>query len=148
MRSFRDRLRHALAFEIIGLLLITPLAAWALGEPLAHIGGVTLGSALLALGWTYLFNWGFDAALLRATGNTLKRPLLRLGHAVLFELGLLALLGPFIAWWLGIGLWQAVLLDLAFSGFYMVYALGFNWAYDRLFPLPEWQTARRPGPSH
>lgn len=142
MRSFRDRLRHALAFEILGLLLITPLASAVLGLTLDHIGVVTLGSALIALGWTYGFNWAFDAVKLRLTGTTQKGLALRVGHAMLFELGLLLLLGPFIAWWLGISLWQAALLDLAFSGFYMVYALAFNWAYDRLFPLPEWQQAR------
>lgn len=138
MRSFRDRLRHALAFEIFGLVLITPLAAWAMGEGIAHIGAVTAGSAVLALIWTYVFNWGFDLAMQRWRGTTRKGAGLRVAHAVMFELGLLALLGPFIAWWLGVSLWQAVLLDLGFSGFYMVYALGFNWAYDRLFPLPEW----------
>jgi len=23
----------------------------------------------------------------------------------------------------------------------MVYTLGFNWVYDKLFPLPEWKNA-------
>ncbi|MEQ9476658.1 chlorhexidine efflux transporter, partial [Marinovum algicola] len=49
---------------------------------------------------------------------------------------------PFIAWYLGISLWQAFVMDVSFALFYMVYAFGFNWAYDRLFPLPEWKTAQ------
>ena len=45
---------------------------------------------------------------------------------------------PFIAWYLGISPWQALVMDAGFAVFYVVYALAFNWAYDRLFPLPEW----------
>jgi uncharacterized membrane protein len=33
-------------------------------------------------------------------------------------------------------------MDLAFAVFYVVYAFLFNLAYDRVFPLPEWETAR------
>jgi uncharacterized membrane protein len=46
---------------------------------------------------------------------------------------------PMIAWYLQIGIWQAFIMDLGLAIFYMVYALVFNWAYDRVFPLPEWQ---------
>jgi uncharacterized membrane protein len=31
-------------------------------------------------------------------------------------------------------------MDVSLSLFYLVYAFVFNWSYDRLFPLPEWQT--------
>lgn len=136
MRTFRDRLRHALLFEILGLLIITPLAALLLDMPMAHLGVVTAGSALLAVIWTYLYNWGFDRALLAVRGKTDKTFVMRIGHAILFEIGLLAVLMPFIAWWLQVGLWEAFLLDLGFAMFYMVYALAFNWAYDHLFPAP------------
>jgi uncharacterized membrane protein len=46
---------------------------------------------------------------------------------------------PFIAWYLGVSLWQALVMDLFFVAFYLVYAFAFNWAYDKLFPLPEWR---------
>ena len=55
---------------------------------------------------------------------------------------LLLMLMPLIALYLGITLWQAFVMDLAFALFYMGYALVFNWAYDRLFPLSEWQSER------
>ena len=138
MRSFRDRLRHALCFEILGILLITPLAALVLHHPMDQIGMVAAGSALLAMLWTGLYNWLFDHAMQHLRGSTQKGWRARILHAVLFETGLLIMLAPFIAWALGVGLWQAVLLDLGFALFYMVYAFGFNWGYDRLFPLPEW----------
>jgi uncharacterized membrane protein len=56
-------------------------------------------------------------------------------HAVLFECGLLVLLVPFIAWYLAVPLWEALVMDLGLAGFYLVFTLVFNWAYDRAFPL-------------
>ena len=139
MRTNLDRIRHALAFEIIGLLLLAPLGARLFAVPIKDMGVVALVGATLATGWNYLYNLGFDHALKRLRGSTLKSWRLRVLHAVLFEAGLLAALLPFIAWYLQIGLWQAFVMDLGVAGFYLVYAFAFNWAYDRLFPLPEWQ---------
>lgn len=62
---------------------------------------------------------------------------MRVAHAVLFEVGLLAVLMPFIAWYLGVSLLQALLMDASFALFYMVYAFAFNWAYDRVYPVQE-----------
>ena len=141
MRSTRDRIRHAISFEVIGLLLITPLGAFAFGMSLADIGVVGIGSATIATGWNYLYNLGFDRALQRFAGTTRKTVGIRIIHAVLFELGLLAALMPLIAWYLEVSLVQAFVMDLSFAAFYVVYAFLFNWAYDLVFPLPEWQQA-------
>lgn len=138
MRSLKDRIRHALSFELIGLILVTPLGAWVFHFPLHDIGLVALVSATIATAWNFAYNWLFDRMLQKRLGTTLKKGWVRVGHAVLFELGLLALLMPFIAYYLQISLWQALVMDLSFAGFYMVYAYLFNWLYDRIFPLPEW----------
>jgi uncharacterized membrane protein len=57
----------------------------------------------------------------------------------MFQIGLLFALLPLFTWYLGISLWQAFLMDASFDLFDMGYAFVFNQAYDRLFPLPEWQ---------
>lgn len=75
----------------------------------------------------------------RLRGGTRKTTLIRVLHAVMFEVGLLFVLLPLFAWYLGISLWQAFLMDASFALFYMGYAFVFSWAYDRLFLLPEWQ---------
>jgi len=141
MRSPLDRLRHALSFEIVGLLLVIPLGALAFHMPMHDIGVVGIVSATLATLWNLIYNYLFDLGLQRRTGSTEKTKPVRILHAVLFEGGLLVVLMPFIAWYLGISIWQALVMDAAFALFYMLYALGFNWGYDRLFPLPEWQAA-------
>ena len=129
MRTTPDRIRHALSFEVIGLLLVTPLGALAFGHPMTEIGMVALVSATIATGWNYVYNLGFDHALLRLRGTVAK--------TVLFEGGLLAILMPFIAWYLGVSLWNAFVMDAAFALFYLVYAFCFNWAYDLVFPVPD-----------
>jgi uncharacterized membrane protein len=139
MRSTADRIRHAISFEIIGILLATPLGAFVFHLHAGDSAVIVIGSATVAMLWNYVYNLGFDKALDRWRGTTLKSVPIRIVHAVLFELGLLLMLMPLIALYLGISLWQALLMDIAFALFYMLYALAFNWAYDRIFPLPEWQ---------
>jgi uncharacterized membrane protein len=145
MRSTRDRIRHAISFELIGLALVTPLGAIAFGMPVENIGIVGIGSATLATGWNYLYNLGFDHLMRRLTGGTQKSVSVRIAHAILFELGLLVVLLPLIAWYLDIGLIHALAMDISFAAFYVAYAFVFNWGYDRLFPLPEWSNEATTG---
>jgi uncharacterized membrane protein len=142
MRTTADRIRHAVSFEIIGILIATPLAAFAFHMHAGDSAVIVVGSATVAMLWNYVYNLGFDKALNRFAGTTLKSGPVRILHAVLFEIGLLLMLMPLIALYLGITLWQAFVMDLAFALFYMGYALVFNWAYDKVFPLPEWQTQK------
>ena len=135
MRTPRDRIRHALMFEIIALILVAPLGGLIFGIDMTHFGVVAVVSTTVAMGWNYVYNLGFDHALV-ALGQPLdKSAAARVLHAVLFEGGLLLALVPFIAWYLAVPLWQAFVMDLGLAGFYLIYALVFNWAYDRAFPL-------------
>ncbi|MGR3641646.1 PACE efflux transporter [Alterinioella nitratireducens] len=147
MRRPADRIRHAISFEVIALILVTPLGAWVFGFPLHDIGVLSVIGATLAMIWNYVFNLGFDHAMQRALGHTAKTPLMRVGHSVLFELGLLVVLAPVIAWYLGVTLWQAVVMDVAFAGFFLVYAFVFNWAYDVVFPVRSQPVGDRPNTS-
>ncbi|MFC7553459.1 PACE efflux transporter [Pseudoroseomonas wenyumeiae] len=103
------------------------------------MGVIGFGSALAATAWNYVYNLGFDHAMQRLAGHTRKSLGLRVAHALLFEAGLLMVLLPPIAWYLGIGLYEAFVMDLAIAAFYVVYAFVFNLAYDRVFPIPAWQ---------
>ncbi len=141
MRTTRDRIRHAILFELFGLALIIPLGTVLFGLHTADMGVIGVGSALAATAWNYVYNLGFDRAMQRLVGHTRKSLSLRVGHAVLFEAGLLVILLPPIAWYLGIGLVQALVMDLAIAAFYVAYAFTFNLAYDRAFPLPGWDAA-------
>lgn len=137
MRSTADRIRHTLLFEGIAVLAVVAFSLAFLEFAPGAIASLTIAMSLLAMAWNYLYNLGFDLWLLKSRGHAGERSLsLRVGHAVGFESGMLLLGVPLVAWWLGIGLWQALLMDIGFAVFFLVYALVFNWAYDRVFPLP------------
>ncbi|KRE07304.1 hypothetical protein ASE61_23315 [Bosea sp. Root670] len=136
MRSFPDRVRHTVLFEVLGLALVIPGGAMLFNLPATHMGVIGVGSATVATLWNFVYNLGFDHAMLRFIGHTRKSLALRVLHALLFEGGLLVLLLPPMAWYLGMGLWQTFVMDLAIVVFYVVYAFLFNLAYDRVFPIP------------
>jgi uncharacterized membrane protein len=134
MRSTADRIRQAVSFELVGILIVTPLFAWIFDHPLGEMGVLVIIGATAATTWNYLFNLGFDHALMWRRGDVTKTLPLRLLHAVLFEATLLLLLLPIFAWYLGVSLVTALVMEVSFAGFYMVYAFVFTWAYDSLFP--------------
>lgn len=136
MRTRNDRIRHAISFEIIGLIIVAPLGAWVFGKPIEVLGVVVVGSATIATLWNYAFNVMFDRAMLRWRGSVQKTLVLRVIHAAAFEIGLLLVLMPFIAWYLQISWFEAFVMDVSFALFYFVYAFVFNWAYDVVFPVP------------
>jgi uncharacterized membrane protein len=57
---------------------------------------------------------------------------------VLFELFLLCFSLPLIMYWLYISFYKALLLDVSMACFVPLYALGFNWLFDIIFP-PKFQ---------
>ena len=134
MCTTTDRIRQALSFEIIGLLIVTPLFAWIFNHSMSDMGVLAFLGATAATVWNYVFNLAFDHGLHRWRGNVNKILPLRVLHAVLFETTLLVILLPLFAWWLGVSLIQAFVMDMSFAAFYMVYAFVFTWGYDTLFP--------------
>lgn len=136
MRSFPDRIRHTLMFEIIGLMIIIPTSAFVLDKPMSQMGVVGVGSATIATIWNFAFNIWFDHGMRKLTGQTIKGLKARLAHTFLFEAGLLTILLPPMAWYLDMGLLDALILDLGIVAFYLVYNFAFNVGYDRVFPLP------------
>lgn len=137
MRSVSDRIRHALLFEILGICLLLPLGTAFLGLDTHEMGVIGIGSAIIATLWNYVYNLMFDRIKLRLTGTAVKTTVsVRVLHALLFEGGLIILILPPMALYLGISLYEALLLDAAIVVFYLVYAFIYNWIYDRVFPIP------------
>ncbi|KMM74784.1 membrane protein [Xanthomonas sp. NCPPB 1128] len=127
-RPASARLLHAVLFEGCAVLLSAPTLAWLLDRSLAHMGLLAAVFSAIAMLWNLVFNLGFDhlqrrLGFVRGIG-------VRLLHALGFEAGLIVVLVPLAAWWLSIGLWQALLLDLGLILFFLPYTLAFNWLYD------------------
>lgn len=137
MRSFPDRLRHTLIFEAIALFLVAVPGGWLLDRPMAIMGALSLMFSVLAMSWNLAFNWMFDLWDRKHRGMARRGVGIRIVHAVLFEAGLV-IAGLFlIAWWLDMTYWDAFLLDVSLSAFFLVYAFCYNWAYDMVFPVPR-----------
>ncbi|MDB5745078.1 MAG: transrane pair [Polaromonas sp.] len=139
-RSVKERFFHALGFEFLAIAICAPLGAWLLGYPLTHIGLLTLMISLIAMTWNMGFNALFDRAQHRLGFD--RTLLVRALHALLFEIGLLLAVVPLAAWWLGIGLWEAFVLDVGIALFFLPYTFVFNWTYDH---LREWLVHRKIG---
>ncbi len=138
MRTFWERVKHTLLFELVLLLLSTPIVALVLNKSFSHTGMLSIGISAAAMICNGLYNYAFDKILI-----SLNRPLyprsfyFRCFHSILFELCLLTITLPIVMWWLELPFLQALALDISFALFVPVYALIFNWIYDLVFPPPE-----------
>lgn len=122
-------------FEAVALAIFIPGSAAIFDQPVDNMGVIGIVSATVATLWNFVFNVAFDRAMLRLRGGIEKTMLIRVVHTCLFEAGLVAMLVPMIAWYLGIGFAAALLMDVAIVVFYLVYGFLFNIAYDRIFPI-------------
>ncbi|RJG50489.1 PACE efflux transporter [Motilimonas pumila] len=136
MRTFWDRTRYAVSFELIGLGIIMT-AAWLFTDmPVSSFGITAIIMSLLATFWNALLSYGFDRYLTKQQGHTNKTAMQRVCYALGFEAGLIIITVPIIALVLEVTWLQAFLIDLGIITFFLFYAYGFSWAYDRIFPLP------------
>ena len=104
-KSITERIFQAIGFEVLAILICTPLLAWIMDKPMLEMGVVTLVIAVLALAWNVVFNGLFDRVLKHFA--IAHNAWMRVAHALLFEGGLVAVGVPLIAWWLKVSLWQA-----------------------------------------
>ena len=88
MRTTSDRIRHAILFELVGLVLMIGGGSILTGFDAHSLGVIGVVSSLVATAWNYVYNLGFDRAMLRLRGSVLKTHPLRALHALLFEGGL------------------------------------------------------------
>ncbi|MFJ2539935.1 MULTISPECIES: multidrug/biocide efflux PACE transporter [unclassified Pseudomonas] len=127
-KSITERILQAVGFELLAIVICTPLLAWIMQKPLLDMGAVTVLIALLALGWNVVFNRFFDRLLERL--HIARNAWVRVVHALLFEGGLIVMGVPLIAGWLSVSLWQAFLLDIGVLLFFLPYTYVYHWGYD------------------
>ena len=135
MRTHRDRIRHAVGFEIIALILSIPVMSFFFSFDIKDIGVIAIVGSIIATIWNYGFNIAFDKGMVRFKRSTFKTPAIRVLHVMIFEGGLLILYLPMVSWYLGISVWQALIMDASLVGFYLAYNFSYNWAYDKMFPI-------------
>lgn len=127
-RKPQERVLHALLFEVVAIILSTPLFAFIMGRDLIEMGALTTMVAIIAVIWNYIYNLLFDR--LTRSFITKRTFRVRVIHAVIFELGLILVTVPLTAVWLKITLLQALYLDIGILLFFLPYTVIFNWCYD------------------
>lgn len=135
MQGLKRKLVYVSLFETIAIVLTT-LLLMLLGHDSAHSGVVSVVISVIAVVWNLIWNYSFEAWERRQTvkGRSIRR---RLVHAVGFESGLALMTIPLLAWWLSIGVFEALALDIGLLLFFLLYTFVFNWGFDRIFGLPE-----------
>ena len=129
------RVLYVALYELIAIGVVTLALGLLTEHGWGSSGGLAVGSSLIAVLWNLVFNHFFERWERRQPTRG-RSPARRVAHAIGFEGGLLLWLVPFIAWWLGVSLWHALLMDLGLLLFFLVYTFVFTWVFDRLFGLP------------
>ena len=138
VRSKWDRVRYAIIFEVLLILMSAPVIAYFLERETTAVGMLTVMVAIKALVINFIYNHFYDrwdVSRNRVPTERSKRG--RIGHAIGLEITLTATSMPLVMWWLDVGLLTALAMDAALMGFIVVYAYVYTWAYDRIFPVAQ-----------
>ncbi|MGV8996950.1 MAG: PACE efflux transporter [Parvibaculaceae bacterium] len=136
-RSRRERLFQAVLYEIIALVVLTPVYSYALDLPFGNSLATMAMISLAVIVWVYIFNMIFDRAMYARTGLLAheKTHRLRLLHTALFEVSVTLIAVPVILFMSGKPVWVALLADIGFSCVFAAYTYVFYLVYDRLRPV-------------
>ncbi len=136
LRSGKDRLRYAISFELLLMVILVPAGAAFFDKPVAEIGllgAILAGKAMLL---NLVYNWLFDKIDARSGHISSERSHAgRILHAFGFEISLTVTSLPIYIWWLSIGLLDALVTDIVVTSFVVAYTYVFTLAYDSFFPL-------------
>ncbi len=130
------RVLQAVLYETFAIAFVGPVLSLAFDKPPASTLGLAFVLSSIALAWNYVFNALFERWESRQSvrGRSFAR---RLAHGIGFEGGLVLILIPVMSAWLNISPLAAFVANLGLLVFFFVYAIGFTWAFDLVFGLPE-----------
>lgn len=102
--------------------------SYGFGMNMLQLGALAVILALCAMGCNMLYNHAYE--MIEARFGLRRTVRMRVLHTIGFEVFFMAIALPLTAWWLNISVIDALMLDLVFSLFFMLYAFCFNWVFD------------------
>jgi len=134
LQGAKRRVVFVTLYELIAIA-VTSLMFMATGQGAGASGVMAVVSSAIAIAWNVSFNILFEKWEARQSvkGRSVLR---RVVHALGFEGGLALVLIPLMAWWFGVSVWEATLMEAGLLVFFLLYTYVFNWAFDRVFGLP------------
>ncbi|WP_322104469.1 PACE efflux transporter [Paraburkholderia sp. J41] len=135
MQGIKRRIVYVTLFETIAILITSTSFASLSGSGMNRAGAAAVFSSLIAVVWNVVYNALFERWEARQTkrGRGVAR---RIAHAAGFEGGLIVFLVPMIALTLRVPLFEAFMMDIGLSVFFLVYAYVYNLIFDIAFGLP------------
>lgn len=130
------RVLQAVLYEFGAIAVVGPVLGFAFEKPASSTFMLAVVLSTIALCWNYAFNAVFERWESRQVvrGRSFAR---RLAHGTGFEGGLTLMLVPVMAVWLDTTYLAASLANLGLLAFFFVYAIGYTWAFDKIFGLPQ-----------
>ncbi len=138
-RSALERFVQAVIYEVVAVIFLTPVYAYALNLPWDN-SFATMGMISVAvIIWAAIYNAIFDKLMFRWSGRLAhqKTQILRVLHAVLYEVSVTFIAVPIIIVMSDKSLWIALAADIAFSFIFAVYTYFFHLIYDRIRPVRD-----------
>lgn len=129
-KSFKERVFHAVIFEVTANVIIALALAWLMNVSVLQSGSLSVISALTATVWNFIFNKLFDS--LQKKHQFQRTFLVRAIHAVGFETGLIISLIPVAMVMLNLTVTEAFFVEIGLVLFFLPYTMLFNWLYDYL----------------
>ncbi|EML5380924.1 PACE efflux transporter [Enterobacter bugandensis] len=129
-KSFKERIFHAVIFEVTANVIIALSLAWLMNVSVLQSGSLSVISALTATVWNFIFNKLFDS--LQKKHQFQRTFLVRAIHAVGFETGLIISLIPVAMFMLNLTIAEAFFVEIGLVMFFLPYTMLFNWLYDYL----------------
>ncbi len=143
IRNGADRVRYALLFEGILVVLFALVTALLFEHGVVTMGGLAIMLSLIALVVTFFYNYAFDRFdVSKGRVPTRRTSGWRIVHALGFEGTLVVCSLPLVMWWLDFSFWQALVFDVGAMAAVVVYTYFFTLAYDRIFPVEQPSQAR------
>lgn len=115
-------------FEVFALIMMAGLATYITGHGAGEMAGLALAMSLIAMAWNYVYNYGYDKIF--GADRTKRTKKTRVLHGLGFELGLMTVTLPVLIWVLKLDFLTVLIIDIGLVIFFVLYAIGFNWAYD------------------
>jgi uncharacterized membrane protein len=136
----RERMFHAVSFELIAMAFIVPISAIVMKQNSADMLLVSIALSVFAVLWNYVYNLWFDSLF---GAQRLARTLFIRGvHVCGFEGGMLIITIPSVSWYLGLTLVDTLMLEAGLLAFLFTYTFIFNWLYDVYQPYQRWFVKR------
>ena len=134
IRSRRERLIQTLWFEVLGVVIVSPLFAHFAGPSMGESLIVVTALSLAMMCWSALYNTAFDLTEVRCTGRVASdRPHgLRVVHAIGNEATALIVTWPLMVALTPLAWLQALAADIGLTLAYALYGYLFHLGFDRL----------------